>query len=164
MKIVVASKNQLSIIHQLANDIWHIAYKDIISESQIQYMLNMMYSIDSLEKQLDSNQVFLLVQKDDTFIGYASYETNFEKSFKTKIHKLYVLPQIQGTGIGKLLIDEISLKAKSNHQSALILNVNKYNKAVDFYKKMGFVISFETVIDIGNSYIMDDYVMEKNIL
>jgi ribosomal protein S18 acetylase RimI-like enzyme len=163
MKISIATKNQLEIVNQLAHDIWFIAYNNIISDEQIKYMLNRMYSIKSLEQQLDNKQVFLLVQEDDIFIGYASYEINSDLNHKTKIHKLYVLPQYQGKGIGNLLIDEISKTAKLNNQSALFLNVNKNNKAVHFYQKVGFATLFSTVIDIGNSYVMDDFVMEKTI-
>lgn len=163
MKISIATKNQLEIVNQLAHDIWFIAYENIISDNQIKYMLNRMYSIESLEQQLDNNQVFLLVQEDDIFIGYASYEINSDLNQKTKIHKLYVLPQYQGKGIGNLLIDEISKKAKLKNQSALFLNVNKNNKAVHFYQKVGFSTLYSTVIDIGNSFVMDDFVMEKSI-
>jgi hypothetical protein len=41
----------------------------------------------------------------------------------------------------------------------VFLNVNKYNKAKFFYEKLGFTITKEEVIDIGNDYVMDDYVM-----
>jgi ribosomal protein S18 acetylase RimI-like enzyme len=58
------------------------------------------------------------------------------------------------------MIDEIVKIAKSNNQKGVFLNVNKYNKAKFFYEKLGFVISKEEVIDIGNGYVMDDYVME----
>jgi hypothetical protein len=43
----------------------------------------------------------------------------------------------------------------------VFLNVNKYNKAQYFYSKLGFAIIKEEVIDIGNDYVMDDYVMES---
>lgn len=163
MKISIATKNQLAIINQLAHEIWFIAYENIISDEQIKYMLNRMYSIESLEQQLDNNQEFLLIQENDIFIGYASYEINSDLNYKTKIHKLYVLPQYQGKGVGNLLIDEISKTAKLKNQTALFLNVNKNNKAVHFYQKVGFAILFSTVIDIDNSYVMDDFVMEKTI-
>ena len=88
---------------------------------------------------------------------------NVENSNKTKIHKLYVLPQIQGKGIGKSLIDYISKIALANDNSALFLGVNKYNKAKDFYLKYGFEITNSVVVEIGKGYIMDDYVMEKKI-
>jgi ribosomal protein S18 acetylase RimI-like enzyme len=74
-----------------------------------------------------------------------------------------VLPETQGTGVGKLLFNLVVEKAKESNQKAVFLNVNKYNKAKDFYIKLGFTITKEEVIDIGNNYIMDDFVMEIGI-
>ena len=82
---------------------------------------------------------------------------------RTKIHKIYVLPETQGTGVGKLFFNLVVEKAKENNQIAVFLNVNKYNNAKQFYEKLGFTITKEEVIDIGNNYIMDDYVMEVRV-
>ena len=161
MNIVVASKEQLLIVRDLAHKIWPHTFEKILSTDQIEYMLDLMYNMASLEEQLQSNRVFLLAEADNRFIGFASYELNSNDSNKTKIHKLYVLPETQGKGIGKKLIDYISEKANNNNNSILILTVNKYNKAKDFYLKNGFEITEEAIFDIGNSYIMDDYIMEK---
>ena len=70
----------------------------------------------------------------------------------------------QGKGTGKILLDFIAHEAKSQKNTAVFLNVNKYNSAQHFYKKLGFEIVEEVVIDIGRGYVMDDYVMEKEIL
>jgi len=163
MQIVVASKEQLPNVRELALKIWPVTYKSVISEGQIDYMLDMMYSNDSLEKQLQNNRIFLLVEEDNHFVGFASYELHCDNSNKTKIHKLYVLPETQGKGIGRQLIDCIAQIALSNENSILQLTVNKYNKAKDFYIKNGFEITDEAVFDIGNGYIMDDYIMEKKL-
>ena len=53
--------------------------------------------------------------------------------------------------------------AKENNSSYFILNVNRYNKATDFYIKLGFEISYEEDIDIGNGFLMEDYVMKKRL-
>jgi len=71
-----------------------------------------------------------------------------------------LLPETQGKGFGKFMINEIVKIAKSNNQKGIYLNVNKYNTAKFFYEKVGFTIVKEEVIDIGNGYVMDDYVME----
>jgi len=163
MNISFVSSNQLSIVRDLAYQIWPIAYKEILSEQQLDYMLDLIYSIESLTKQMERNHIFLLVEDSNSFIGFASFELNYDFSNKTKIQKLYVLPQIQGKGVGKKLIDFIQKEAVENNQSGLLLNVNKYNIAKDFYLKQGFSISYSEIIDIGNGYIMDDYVMEKEI-
>ena len=160
MNIVVATKEQLAIVKELAYKIWPNAYETILSKAQLNYMLEMIYSIDSLEKQFDNGHIFLLIEDDQNFIGFASYELNCNNSNKTKLQKLYVLPEIQGKGIGKQVIDYIKEKVVLSNNLALFLNVNKFNKAKDFYQKYGFQIIKEEVIDIGNDYIMDDYVME----
>ncbi len=160
MNIVVATKEQLAIVKNLAYKIWPNAYETILSKAQLDYMLEMIYSIDSLEKQFDKGHIFLLIEDDQNFIGFASYELNCNNSNKTKLQKLYVLSEIQGKGIGKQVIDYIKEKAVLSNNLSLFLNVNKFNKAKDFYQKYGFQIIKEEVIDIGNNYIMDDYVME----
>lgn len=163
MTFSVATHSQLGIIQDLAKAIWPDAYGAILSQEQLEYMMEMMYSLDSLENQLKNNIVFLLAKEENDFIGFASYELNFQNSNKTKIHKLYVLPTIQGKGVGKNLILHIQEIAKKNSNAALILNVNKYNKAKDFYLHNQFEIADSLVVDIGNGYVMDDFVMVKKI-
>ena len=132
MKISVASKEQLLIVQQLAHKIWPDTFEKILSPEQIDYMLEIMYSKDSLEKQLQNNKIFLLVEDENRFVGFVSYELNCDNFNKTKIHKLYVLPETQGKGIGKQLIEFIADIALANQNTSLILTVNKYNKAKDF--------------------------------
>jgi ribosomal protein S18 acetylase RimI-like enzyme len=106
---------------------------------------------------------FILAKKGNKFLGFASFEFDCNSVGKTKIHKLYVLPEAQGSGIGVKLVNFLSEKARENNQSAIFLNVNKYNPAQNFYKKIRFIVAYEEVIDIGNNFIMDDFVMEKEI-
>ena len=164
MKISICNREQLSIVRDLAYAIWPSTYGNILSTAQLEYMLDTFYSIANLEKQMNNGQVFELLLEDNNVIGFVAYELNcnFENLNQplTKIHKIYLLPKTQGKGFGKFMIDEIVKIAKSNNQKGIYLNVNKYNSAIFFYEKVGFVISKEEVIDIGNNYVMDDYVME----
>ena len=43
------------------------------------------------------------------------------------------------------------------------LNVNRFNKAIYFYQKNQFEIVEEVDIEIGNGYLMEDYVMKRNL-
>lgn len=163
MTISVASESQLGIIQNLAKVIWPDAYGEILSQAQLDYMMEMMYSNDSLRSQLLNNNVFLLAEIENKIVGFASYELNYQNSTATKIHKLYVLPEIQGKGVGKGFIQYIQNIALKKANSALILNVNKYNKAKDFYLHNGFEIAESVVVQIGNGYVMDDFIMRKMI-
>ncbi len=160
MKMIVCNKDQLSIVSDLAYAIWPATYGEILSKAQLDYMLANFYAITNLENQMDAGQVFELIFEDNNVIGFVSYEFNCKKTKLLKIHKIYLLPEKQGKGFGKFMIDKIVRIAKSNDQKGIFLNVNKYNKARFFYEKLGFVVSKDEVIDIGNGYVMDDYVME----
>ena len=160
MNISVATQEQLPIIRDLAFRIWPVTYGHILSKDQFDYMMEMMYSLSSLEKQLVHPKPFLLVEDEGQYIGFASYEINWEHTSKTKIHKLYVLPSIQGKGIGKALIQYLRDIAQKAENTILVLTVNRFNSAKEFYLKQGFHIVEEKQFQIGNGYIMDDYVME----
>ena len=159
----VASKGQLPIVKDLAFKIWPIAYGEILSKKQLEYMLELIYNIESLEKQQENGQVFLLAEENGIYFGFASYEINCNTTDKTKIHKLYVLPKTQRKGIGKQLVEYIKKSAIENGNSALFLNVNRFNQALQFYKKNGFAIIETVDIEIGNGYLMEDYVMELKL-
>lgn len=163
MEIITATKEQLPIIRDLAYKIWPDTYGQILSSEQLEYMLLNFYNIPSLEEQFDNGQVFLLVKEKENFLGFAAYQINCKTEEKTKLHKIYVLPETQGKGIGKLLLLEVENRARLHGNTHLFLNVNKYNKAQEFYKIQGFVVVLDEVIDIGHGYVMDDYVMEKEL-
>ena len=164
MKLIELKIEQLPIVIDLTNKIWPVAYGKILSKAQLDYMIDKFYSETALREQIEvKGHVFYLAQdKDDKYVGFLSYEINCEPN-KTKIHKIYVLPETQGTGLGRQFFELVKEKAIENNQKAIFLNVNKYNNAIHFYTKLGFTKVKDEVIDIGNGYVMDDYVMEITI-
>lgn len=163
MNIVFAEEKQIPIIRQIALDTWPDTFGNILSKKQIEYMLEWMYSLDSIKQQIQNGHVFVLIKNKAAYLGYASFEFNYKNENKTKIHKLYVLPNNQGKGLGSFLMNFIGQKALEKQNSALILNVNRFNKSVQYYHKIGFKTVKQENIDIGNGFVMEDFVMEKNL-
>ncbi|GAB4032629.1 GNAT family N-acetyltransferase [Spirosoma gilvum] len=162
--ITQATEQDLPIIQDIANRTWPNTFGEILSPDQISYMLDMMYSLDSLKSQTNDKQHVFLLAKDDTsqeYLGYCSYEFNYKGQSLTKIHKIYLLPASQGKGVGRLLIDTVAEVAKANNNDRLGLNVNRNNKAIQFYERVGFAIVGQEDIDIGDGFLMEDFVMEK---
>jgi ribosomal protein S18 acetylase RimI-like enzyme len=160
MKLVKANSENIQIIIELTKKIWPVAYGKILTMAQLDYMIDKFYNETALLELIDKGHVFYLAQDDNgKEVGFVSYELNSELN-KTKIHKIYVLPETQGTGLGRQFFELVKEKAIENHQSAIFLNVNKYNNTIHFYTKLGFTKVKDEVIDIGNGYVMDDYVME----
>jgi len=146
-------------IQDLARRIWPDTFGTILTEDQIEYMLDMMYGTDSLRKQMSRSRLqFFLYQIGGVSIGFMSLEG---VGAAVRVHKLYLLPDMQGKGHGKRMLDYAQTWAREQGASYLLLNVNKYNRgAIAFYEKVGFHISKEEDIDIGSGYWMNDYQME----
>lgn len=162
--ITISQTNNYKAIQDIAGKTWPVTYGSILSSEQIQYMFSMMYDLKALKNQAETkNHHFIIAEEDGNFLGFASYEFDYHNEPKTKIHKIYILPETQGSGIGKKLIYYISEKAKSNNQEFLSLNVNRFNEAIHFYTKIGFEKVGEEDINIGNGYLMEDFIMEKKI-
>jgi ribosomal protein S18 acetylase RimI-like enzyme len=159
----IKDTGELLLIRNLALRIWPPTFEKILSEEQITYMLDRMYSMASLEKQFENGHKFLLLSENEQPIGFLAYELNYAELSQIKIHKLYLIPELQGKGYGKKLLKHAENLAQVNTQLSMVLNVNKYNPAIEFYKNYGFEIIAEEVIDIGAGFIMDDYQMKKTL-
>lgn len=159
-----AVNSDIKIIQDIVYITWPITYGKILSAEQLKYMLDLFYSEEALMDQFEKNeQLFYLITEEETVLGFIGIEHHYQKENKTKIHKIYILPQTQGKGIGKMTIETIGKLALENNSTSLLLNVNRFNKALHFYEKVGFKSIDEVNIEIGNGYLMEDYVMEKRI-
>ena len=159
-----AKAENIKTIQEITYTTWPITYGKILSEEQLDYMLDLFYSDEALNNQLDKKeQLFYMISEDETTLGFIGIEHHYKNEPVTRIHKIYLLPETQGKGIGKKVIVEIQKLALENNSSSLSLNVNRFNSALSFYKKIGFEVIDEVNIDIGNGYLMEDYVMGKKL-
>ncbi|MBL7748249.1 MAG: GNAT family N-acetyltransferase [Chitinophagaceae bacterium] len=156
-----ATTEDIELIRELTFQVWPQTYANILSPQQIDYMLDMMYSQQSLQQQMESGAQFIIVYEKEKPVGFASYQEM--KPALYKLHKLYVLPSQQGKGTGRLLVEYICTVITERKATALQLQVNRNNNAKTFYEKLGFTVLEEIDLDIGGGFIMDDYVMEKKI-
>jgi ribosomal protein S18 acetylase RimI-like enzyme len=176
IQITPAGLTDRAFIRSVSERTWPSTYGHIISQEQIDFMLDWMYSDVSLEKQMNTGCEFYIasIKKENEqwdAVGFCSVseeindgssqiETNqIEINKQYKLNKLYVLPSAQGTGAGKALLNKSIEVAKAACSSSLFLQVNKQNSAYSFYLKHGFIKEAEFKFDIGNGFFMDDYVM-----
>lgn len=162
MIIRTATIDDIPIIIDIARKTWPAAYGEILSGGQIEFMLSKFYAPDSLSADFTKRgHIFLIAASPDP-IGFAAIGHNLNDR-ATKIFKLYVLPNQHGKGIGRELICKISELAVMAGDSKLILNVNRSNPAKFFYERLGFQVTSEEDINIGNGYFMNDYIMELEL-
>jgi len=162
--IVPARPDELSAVQRLAGIIWRAHYPGIITTEQIDYMLERGYALDALGSFLARRDRGLeLAKVDFELAGFAAWYVTDDPG-EAKLDKLYVLQDYQRHGLGGRLIERVAALARDAGAAMLILNVNKNNvQAIRAYEKRGFAIREAVVVDIGNGFVMDDYVMAKAI-
>lgn len=167
IQIISATTAHIRAIRDIAERSWWPAYSQILKAEQIRYMLDTLYAEENIRGQISSgSQQYLLLLEEGgpqgQALGFATYGAREGKPEVYKLHKLYCLPETQGKGYGRHLIEAVTEKCREAGAQLLELNVNRYNKARSFYEKMGFEIAYEENIPIG-PYWMNDYVMRKQL-
>jgi diamine N-acetyltransferase len=157
-----ASTHDAKIIRDIALATWYVTYGPTHSRAQLDYMIEKFYSVEALEQSI-SEMEYYIYEEENRPSGFISLEHHFDNKNTTKIHRIYLLPEYQGKGIGKTLIDYAATIAQLNQSTNLLLNVNRENKAQFFYEKLGFKVLKTEDIPIGNGYLMEDFVMGKKI-
>lgn len=150
-------------IQQIAERTWRNVYRTILSQQQLDYMLQRIYSTAALMELFSLEvQKFRILFDGDQAKGFLAYGLRDDDSSTYKIHKLYVLPETQGKGFGRMLIEDAKEKALADGIAVLDLNVNRFNPAKSFYERMGFSVLGEEDVPVG-PYWMNDYVMRMNL-
>ncbi|MET3038128.1 GNAT family N-acetyltransferase [Chryseobacterium sp. NRRL B-14859] len=162
MKLIKATEKDIPLIQDLARRSWEKAYAEILSKEQMEYMLSEMYSDTEIAGHLQNPHYhYYLIQDENnaSYEGFIGYEHHYEDN-ATKLHRIYLVPESKGKGFGKEALLFLNQKVRESGNERIILNVNKYNSAKKFYESQGYRVYGEGVFDIGNGFVMDDYLME----
>jgi ribosomal protein S18 acetylase RimI-like enzyme len=149
-------------ISALAREIWQATYPGIITQEQIDFMLEQRYGHERLYDDLEDADKWLdQAFQDERRVGFAFSEI---RRGEFKLDKLYIHPDVQRKGVGGQLIAHVAARAAKLGYPCVVLAVNKRNeKAINSYMKYGFTVRETIVDDIGRGYVMDDFVMEKKL-
>ncbi len=163
-EIKKATLKDIAVIREMASIVFPDTYREILSPEQLDYMMDWMYSAESLHRQItEGGHIYYIAYQDGEAAGYVSIQPEGEHVFH--LQKIYVLPSFQGKQLGKLLFEQAIRAIKELHPAPcqMRLNVNRHNKAVTFYQRMGMVKVDEGDFPIGNGYYMNDYIMGLDI-
>jgi GNAT superfamily N-acetyltransferase len=161
-RIEVIDAAQLHLVRELAERIWPTVYPTIITQEQIRYMLDLMYSPAALNRDISEHGVtFALIHDGDALVGCMGCGPE-DGAFH--LHKLYLLPTSAGRGIGAVALTWVMERALRTGFTSVKLRVNKHNhKAIRAYLRSGFTFEKDVVADIGGGFVMDDYVMVRHL-
>lgn len=160
-----ATVEDIPAIREIAEVAFRDTYREILSTEQMEYMMDWMYSENSLLAQMTEKGHTFFIEEG---IGYVSVRHDgFSEEGRDIWHleKLYVLPEFHGRGLGRSLFEKAVefVKASKNGPASIELNVNRYNKAVTFYRHLGMKVDRDGDFPIGNGFYMNDHIMSLNI-
>lgn len=157
----VKSEEDILIVADLANEIWHEYFPFILSKEQIDYMVNKFQSHRAIETQINQEKYqYYKISVENKLVGYFAFrEKGCERTLF--LSKLYLLKACRGKGYGTKVFEFLKDYCFRKNLFKIWLTVNKYNEdTINAYLKKGFVQTDTRVLDIGNGYVMDDYIME----
>lgn len=156
LRLRMAGEADLGLIGQLATRIWNEHYTPIIGSAQVTYMLQLMYSESSLREQMTvKHHSFWLLETAEGVMGFISLHE--QQPGDWFLNKFYILREKAGRGLGSTVLKEIHELLQPRK---ITLTVNRQNhKSINFYFKNGFTIDQVADFDIGQGYVMNDFVM-----
>jgi ribosomal protein S18 acetylase RimI-like enzyme len=155
------ASDELPLVSEMAARIWPEAYRDIITPEQIQHMLTSMYSSEAMIKDIAEGISYDWILCEDEPVGFLAAGP-VRYGVECYLHKCYVMPEAQGSGSGKAALQLLFARLREAGTPLLKLRVNRKNsRAIGFYQSFGFSIEAEDVLEIGEGYVMDDYIMAK---
>lgn len=158
----VSSSEQINTVVTLARDIWHEHFPSVITVAQIDYMLDTFLSAPVIQAQIQENYEYGLLLEGAAAQGFFAIEP--QADHRLFLSKLYVRNQARGRGVASEAMAYMENICQAQHLTSLWLTVNRRNDlAVSVYRHMGFEIVDTQVKDIGQGYVMDDYIMEKRL-
>lgn len=167
-KIKIAFITDIPKILEVADATWKQTYRAFLSEEQVEYMYNKMYNPDALKEQMQTGSTYLMYLEDEKILGFACYQIKEDvygllKEQIVYLHRLYILPDTQGKGIGRSLLNEVVKIGQKNNCACIQLNVHRKNTAMYFYKKMGFEL-YEKVDIAYGPFWLNDYILRKSLI
>ncbi len=154
-------KDSLTELAAMADEVWHEFFPRIITMGQIDYMVEKFQSRGAMEKQIDDGYSYYFIMDDGRKVGYTGIQPKDGKLF---LSKLYIMKPYRKKGYAGKAFVFLADFCRENGLKSIWLTVNRHNDdAVGVYKKKGFTVIREQKADIGNGYVMDDYVMELKV-
>lgn len=163
VKLVKAeSDDQMKRIAAIADEIWHEYFPCLLTEGQIDYMVEKFCSFKAMKENVQKdNYIYYFIKRGGEDIGYTAVKPDGDRLFLSKI---YLKKDERGKKYSRSVMEYHKDLARRNGLRAIWLTVNKHNdSSIAAYKAMGFETIGEGVADIGSGYVMDDYYMELKL-
>lgn len=157
----VFSEADIRRLTKVAREVWREANTAFCTPEQVEYMIEKFQSFEAISGQLVHGYRYFLIEEDGEILGYFGVQPQDERLF---LSKFYILKQNRGRGLFSLGLDYMCALCHEGSMNAIYLTVNRNNRhAYEVYLAKGFKVIAEECADIGFGFVMDDYIMEKEV-
>lgn len=145
-------------IATLAEVIWHQHFTPIIGEAQVNYMVDKFQSYPAIKAQIqNTGYEYFQIRIEDVMCGYTGIHQEDDALF---LSKLYIHQNARGQHLATRTFGFLINLCKECGLRKIWLTCNKHNdNTLAIYNHLGFKITDEQVADIGNGFVMDDYIL-----
>jgi ribosomal protein S18 acetylase RimI-like enzyme len=169
ISIKLAKTSDSAIISDLATKTFFDTYENKLNPKDMGAYTKNNFNAESISKEIKSKTAwYFLIYENNKLIGYSRLKwdktPNRFKGLKSlEIDKLYLLKNKRNNGLGSIAVEKIKTLAKKHGYNIIWLRVWEHNvKALNFYKKLGFV-EIENVDFKFAGKILNDYLLAINI-
>lgn len=160
-----ATPSDIPLIREMAWKTFPATYSEILSREQTDYMMEWMYSPESLRDQMERQGHVYYIACEDNEPGRLCLRPATGSRAVPSAQKIYVLPAFQKCRLGRKLFEHAVsvVREFACGPCTMELNVNRDNPALGFYEHMGMKKVRQGDFPIGNGYYMNDYIMALRI-
>ena len=144
----------------MAEQIWKECYAEILSTEQIDFMLERFQSVEAITRQVEQEgfSYFLISDSELGDVGFCGISIQEDRMYLSKI---YLRQEARSRGLFSMMLKRLLEIADQNSLSTIWLTVNRENlRAIERYEHLGFRSVRTQVAEIGNGFVMDDFIME----
>ena len=148
---------------KLAGDIWREYFPGIISTQQVEYMVDKFQSLKAMEEQIQNQgYTYYQIRTEEKVLGYTGICPEDDGLF---LSKLYLKKEYRGKGYASGAFRELVALCREKGYRFIRLTCNKSNAhSLEVYRHWGFVQTDAVKTDIGNGFVMDDYIMTYTVI
>lgn len=156
------SDEEIKALAECAKIIWNEYYSTILSQAQIDYMVEQFQSFDAIKKSIEKEHyIYYILCNKENVIAYCGFQPQEQHLF---LSKLYVQKPWRGHGYAGQMLAKMMDYAKQNQLDSIVLTCNRYNNAsLDFYRRKGFTVIDRADNNIGHGFVMEDYILQRPV-
>lgn len=159
--INAGDRERIAALSEFASGIVKRHFDPIIGVAQNDYMIAKFQSPSAIREQISAGSYYYEVRLGGTLAGFLAF---YPEQGKMCLSKFYVAEPFRGKGIASEMFRFLKQKTQEAGISTIFLHVNRHNEGpVAVYRHFGFRVAEEKKSDIGNGFVMDDYIMEWQV-